>query len=60
MDLFSRKVVGWSAQPTIQRDLVLDAVLMAVRRRREERFGDGIVPTVALSAPAWLETVGPA
>jgi putative transposase len=34
MDLFSRKIVGWSAGPTIHRDLVLDAVLMAVRRRR--------------------------
>ena len=33
MDLFSRKIVGWSAGPTIHRDLVLDAVLMAVRRR---------------------------
>ena len=34
MDLFSRKIVGWSAGPTIRRELVLDAVLMAVRRRR--------------------------
>ena len=34
MDLFSRKIVGWSAGPTIHRELVLDAVLMAVRRRR--------------------------
>ena len=34
MDLFSRKVVGWSTGPTIHRDLALDAVLMAVRRRR--------------------------
>lgn len=34
MDLFSRKIVGWSAGPTIARELVLDAVLMAVRRRR--------------------------
>jgi putative transposase len=34
MDLFSRKIVGWSARPTIHRELVLDAVLMAVRRRR--------------------------
>ncbi len=34
MDLFSRKVVGWSVGPTIKRDLVLSAVLMAVRRRR--------------------------
>jgi putative transposase len=34
MDLFSRKIVGWSARPTIDRELVLDAVLMAARRRR--------------------------
>jgi len=33
MDLFSRKIVGWSTRPTIHRELVLDAVLMAVRRR---------------------------
>ena len=34
MDLFSRKIVGWAARPTLHRELVLDAVLMAVRRRR--------------------------
>jgi putative transposase len=34
LDLFSRKVVGWAAEPTIHRELVLNAVLMAVRRRR--------------------------
>ena len=34
MDLFSRKIIGWSAGPTIHRELVLDAVLVAVRRRR--------------------------
>src|SRR5215208_1060004 len=33
MDLFSRKIIGWSAGPTIHRELVLDATLMAVRRR---------------------------
>src|SRR5216684_1545424 len=37
MDLFSRKIVGWAAGPTIHRELVLDAVLMAVRRRRPRR-----------------------
>lgn len=37
MDLFSRKIVGWSAGATIKRELVLDAVLMAVRRRRPRR-----------------------
>lgn len=34
MDLFSRRIVGWSAGPTIHRELVLNALLMAVRRRR--------------------------
>ena len=34
MDLFSRKIVGWATRPTIHRGLVLDAVMMAVRRRR--------------------------
>jgi putative transposase len=34
MDLFSRIIVGWAAGPTIRRELVLDAILMAVRRRR--------------------------
>lgn len=34
MDLFSRKIVGWSAGPTIHRELVPNALLMAVRRRR--------------------------
>jgi len=34
MDLFSRKIIGWAAGPTIHRELVLNAVLMAVRRRR--------------------------
>jgi transposase InsO family protein len=30
MDLFSRKIVGWATRPTIHRELVLDAVMMAV------------------------------
>ena len=34
MDLLSRKIMGWSTGPTIHREIVLDAVLMAVRRRR--------------------------
>lgn len=34
MDLFSRKIVGWAGGPTIHRELVLNALLMAVRRRR--------------------------
>ena len=33
MDLFSRKIVGWAAKPTIHRELVLEAIGAAVRRR---------------------------
>jgi putative transposase len=36
IDLFSRKIVGWSAGPTIHRELVLNALIMAVRRRRPQ------------------------
>lgn len=34
LDLFSRKVVGWAAGPTVHRELVLNAVLSAARQRR--------------------------
>lgn len=34
LDLFSRQVVGWSMQPRIDGELVLNALLMAVWRRR--------------------------
>ena len=37
MDLFSRKIVGWSTSPTIHREVVLDAIMMAVRHRRPRR-----------------------
>ncbi|RDI96790.1 IS3 family transposase [Dyella solisilvae] len=37
VDLFSRKVVGWAAKHTIRRDLVLDAVTKAIRRRRPRK-----------------------
>ena len=33
LDLFSRKVVGWSLQPTMTTDLVIEALTMAVSRR---------------------------
>jgi putative transposase len=36
LDLFSRKVVGWSMKPTLAKSLVIDALLMAVWRRRPE------------------------
>ena len=34
MDLQARKVVGWSMKSTIAREIVLDALMMAVWRRR--------------------------
>lgn len=34
LDLYSRKVVGWSMKPTLARDIVVDALLMAVWRRK--------------------------
>ena len=37
MDLFSRRIIGWSVASTIGRRLVLDAVLTAVRQRRPKK-----------------------
>ena len=34
LDLYARKVVGWSMKPTLSRELALDALLMAVWRRK--------------------------
>ena len=36
MDLFSRKIVGWATRSTIHRDLVLDAIMMAVKERHPQ------------------------
>mgnify|MGYP001432765587 FL=1 len=30
LDLYSRKFIGWSMKPTLAKDIVLDALLMAV------------------------------
>lgn len=37
IDLYSRMVVGWSMKATLERELVLDALLMAVWRRKPKR-----------------------
>ena len=37
MELFSRRVVGWAAKATIQKELVLDALSMAVRLRKPRK-----------------------
>jgi transposase InsO family protein len=34
MDLFSRRIIGWSMQPTLTRRLVLDALQMALDQRQ--------------------------
>ncbi|OZY57765.1 hypothetical protein CJF39_19875, partial [Pseudomonas lundensis] len=34
LDLYARKVVGWSMKPTRGKELALDALLMAVWRRK--------------------------
>ncbi len=36
LDLFARKVVGWSMKPTLAKELVVDALLMAVWRRKPQ------------------------
>lgn len=37
LDLFSRRIIGWSMKSRITKDLVLDALLMAVWRRNPTR-----------------------
>ncbi|KAB0486009.1 IS3 family transposase [Pseudomonas psychrophila] len=37
LDLFSRQVVGWSMKPQMTRDLAIDALLMAVWRRKPKQ-----------------------
>lgn len=43
MDLFSRKIVGWATKPTIHRELVLEAVMKAVRSRRGNCWDNAVV-----------------
>ena len=37
VDLYSRRVVGWSMKSSLSRELALDALLMAVRRRAPKK-----------------------
>lgn len=37
VDLYSRMVIGWSMKPTLARELALDALLMAIWRRRPKQ-----------------------
>jgi putative transposase len=36
MDLYSRKIVGWSMKTSLNREIVIDAMLMAVWRRKPQ------------------------
>lgn len=37
LDLFSRQVIGWSMQPRMESEIVINALLMAVWRRKPEQ-----------------------
>lgn len=37
LDLYARKVIGWSMKPTMAKDLVIDALMMAVWRRKPQQ-----------------------
>ena len=37
MDLSSRRIIGWSMKSTLAKEIVLDALLMAVWRRKPEQ-----------------------
>jgi putative transposase len=39
MDLYARKIIGWSMKPTLALELVLDALLMALWRRKPRQRG---------------------
>lgn len=62
VDLFSRRVNGWSMQPLITRDLVLDALLMAVWRRNPQStitvHSDQGSQYTSQDWPAFLKTHG--
>lgn len=37
LDLYSRKVIGWAMKPSLGREIVLDALLMALLRRKPKQ-----------------------
>lgn len=51
LDLFSRQVIGWSIRSRIDADLVLNALLMAVWRRKPKQ-GVIVLRIKAASSPA--------
>ena len=54
LDLFSRQVIGWSMQPRMDRDLALNALLMAIWKRKPT----GEVNTAAMTGrPSYVRTI---
>ncbi len=63
IDLFSRRVVGWSAQTRMTTDLALQALLVAVWRRKPEGQGqsdDPLGPGLAIHQPRMAIVLGTA
>jgi transposase InsO family protein len=57
IDLFSRRVVGWSMQPEMRRNLVIDALEMAWFQRRPDQNNKLIfIAIAAASTPATTST----
>ncbi len=55
MDLYSQRIIGWSTKPTLARELVLDAVLMAVKRRRPKQALIHSYQGSQYGSDAWLK-----
>src|SRR6266536_3567357 len=56
MDLYSRKIVGWSMRDDLEAPLVVDAISMAVTRRRPAA---GLVHHSDRGSPVHLDRDGP-
>lgn len=50
VDLFSRKVIGWSMQPHMTKEIVLNALIMAVwRRNPQNRYWFTLIVRISVS-----------
>ena len=50
LDLYARKLVDWSMKPTLAKELALDALLMAVWRRKPKHK---VIIHADQSSPTW-------
>ncbi|WP_407302854.1 DDE-type integrase/transposase/recombinase [Klebsiella quasipneumoniae] len=51
VDLFSRKIIGWSIQSRMTKDIVLNALLMAICRRNPQKNRCWFTRTGAVNTP---------